>query len=861
MANHRDFSRPRQAPGRPSQPEAGPTGATSDTATRWRNLLLKAAVIVLAALWVYSPVCHPVHHADWLWDDDQLLTANLTVQHRLSPDPSVPPDDLSTLLKLWFSPDGADYFPLSYTALWAQWPFFQMDPRTGGPPQVGGPSAPWPTGYHATSVVLHVIGSLLLWRLFAAMKIPFAWFGAALFAVHPVCVESVAWVSELKNTLSMPLFLLAAINFVKFDDATDEDGRRWSCYALAIVFFLLAMFAKTSVVMFPFAIILYGWWKRGFALDRSGLAALMLVGAGLVITLLPELWWLKALGKGQSTWMTFLASQVIAAIGVPVSILAVALTSPDHNEGQTTRSRRDSMWTYVAYALPFFWISLGLGLCTYYYQHARAIGQETINVPSYLGNGVAAYRDGIIRIAVDEKTSDRTVAIHSRDEKLMFKGPLNQEADYAAVPTEWQNRVRSISSGIGLPSIKGILSRLAIAGTSLLFYLATVFWPVNLLPIYTRWDIDLLDMSKGSQVVEMLAYLLPIPVILASAWWFWQNRATWGRHVIFGVGFFLLMVAPVLGFVTISYMRITWAADHFIYLPMIGVIALIAAAVAGWYDRLPTGERPLLVAGCAAGLAVLTWISYGLAVTWVNEDQLWTHTLQHNENAWQAHNRLGAKKFARGHVDDIPVPSVSQLDPATQVKIKGALHHFTRSTALRPDLGETHNNLGTALSAKGRLDEAIEQFKEAVRVTPHVPAIHINLANALAAGGRFPEAEMKYLELIQGIEKAHADAIKATGNPNIPLDPGVAALINNYGVTLFKQGKKDEAITAFRRALAINPTLKDARESLALATGETPMPAEATPPAAERPPAPSPSPPTPLPMSVPQSPTLGPTSP
>jgi hypothetical protein len=131
-------------------PVRGATAALGDD--RWRDFLLRAAVLVLAVLWVYSPVIHPVFPADWLWDDDQLLTANATVQ-------STTP---AALKKLWFNPDGADYFPLSYTALWAQWPFFQMDPRTGGPPQVGGPSAPWPTGYHATSVVLHILGSLLL---------------------------------------------------------------------------------------------------------------------------------------------------------------------------------------------------------------------------------------------------------------------------------------------------------------------------------------------------------------------------------------------------------------------------------------------------------------------------------------------------------------------------------------------------------------------------------------------------------------------------------------------------------------------------------------------------------------------------
>jgi hypothetical protein len=173
-------------------------------------------------------------------------------------------------------------------------------------------------------------------------------------------------------------------------------------------------------------------------------------------------------------------------------------------------------------AVPFFLISIVLGLVTIYYQHGRAIGQETIIVPPYFANG--------------------------------------------------------------LPSIKGILSRLAVAGMSTLFYLSMIFWPLNLLPIYTRWEID----------PPKVWQLLPIPVILGAAWWLWQNRTTWGRNVIFGLGFFVLMVAPVLGFITISYMRITWAADHFIYLPMIGLIALIAAAVAAWYDRLPSGERPML---------------------------------------------------------------------------------------------------------------------------------------------------------------------------------------------------------------------------------------------------------------------------
>jgi cytochrome c-type biogenesis protein CcmH/NrfG len=631
-----------------------------DPAASWQDFLMRFAIIVLAALWIYSPVYHPFFPADWLWDDDQLLTANATVQSTT----------LSALWKLWFNPDGADYFPLSYTALWLQWPFFKM----------------WPTGYHLTTVVLHIVGSLLLWRLLAVMKLPGAWLAAVLFAVHPVCVESVTWVSELKNTVSLPLFLLSAISFVKFDDAGESSPTASRHYVLSLVFFLLAMLAKTSVVAMPVVLLLYVWWKRG------------------------------------------------------------------------TVTVRDLVRT-----APFFLISIVLGIVTIYYQHGRAIGQETIIVG-------------------------------------------------------------------------GMDSRIATAGMLILFYLKTILWPVTLLPIYPKWEVD------PPQPWQFLAW----PVIAAAGWWFWKNRDTWGRHVIFGVGFFLLTVAPVLGFITISYMRITWAADHFIYLPMIGVIALIAAGVATLYERISATERPLLMSGTALVLAVLTAMSFRYAGAWVNEDALWSHTLRHNENAWQAHNRLGAKKFARGHVDDI--------NPPTRIENRGALHHFTRSTALRPDLGETHNNLGTALSAKGRMNEAIEQFKEACRVTPHVPAIHVNLANSLAAGGRFEEAEAKYLELIQGMEKQHAEAMEKFGNPNLPIDPSIAALLNNYGVTLFKQEKKEQAIAAFRRALAINPNLKDARESLAVATGEKPMP--------EKPDGPAPTPAAgvapQIPMKLPQSPTLGP---
>lgn len=180
-------------------------------------------------------------------------------------------------------------------------------------------------------------------------------------------------------------------------------------------------------------------------------------------------------------------------------------------------------------------------------------------------------------------------------------------------------------------------------------------------------------------------------------------------------------------------------------------------------------------------------------------------TAQDDGVYFRAHEHVGTRLFQNGNVT-------------------AASYHFRRAVKLRPDLGENHNNMGTVLSAEGRLDEAIAEFSEAAKLAPEVPAIRVNLANALATGGRFADAEEKYLEIIQGIEKAHADAVQVNGDSANPIDPVIATFINNYGVVLFKQGRKEDAIAAFRRALAINPDLEDARESLALATGESPPP-------------------------------------
>jgi len=192
----------------------------------WKQLL-QALVIVVTVGWIYAPVLH----GDWLWDDDALVSKN-TIIH--SP---------SGFWKVWFEPnDMVDYQPLKFTVAWMQWHLWGNNTL----------------GYHLTNVVLHLVGALLVWRLLSKLGLRLAWLGGLIFAIHPVQVESVAWISELKNTLSLPPFLLAMCTWIDY-----EEHKRKRDYFLALGLFLAAMLCKATMVMFPVVILLYAWWKRG----------------------------------------------------------------------------------------------------------------------------------------------------------------------------------------------------------------------------------------------------------------------------------------------------------------------------------------------------------------------------------------------------------------------------------------------------------------------------------------------------------------------------------------------------------------------------------------------------------------------
>ncbi len=211
------------------------------------RVLAGVAIIVLAVFLAYLPALN----GGFILDDDKLLTDNSIIK---SPD---------GLYQFWCTTEALDYWPVSNSALWLEWRVWGMKP----------------TGYHVTNLILHIVEVLLVWIILQKLSLPGAFWAALVFAVHPVNVESVAWIASRKNLMAMLFFLLSVLCYLNFEIPSPyiQDRLNWkksslaprssplaSClwYGLSFLAFVLAMLSKGSVAILPVLLLGIVWWLR-----------------------------------------------------------------------------------------------------------------------------------------------------------------------------------------------------------------------------------------------------------------------------------------------------------------------------------------------------------------------------------------------------------------------------------------------------------------------------------------------------------------------------------------------------------------------------------------------------------------------
>lgn len=308
--------------------------------------------------------------------------------------------------------------------------------------------------------------------------------------------------------------------------------------------------------------------------------------------------------------------------------------------------------------------------------------------------------------------------------------------------------------------------RVLLAGRATWFYLGSLLWPAGLAFIGPRWALDASDPAAWAWPAALAA-------LLAGAWAL--RRRT--RGPLAGLLVFVGLLLPVLGVTRHYFYRFSHVAEHWQYLPSLGIIVLLAAGAARLAARMPARARGGASAAGAALLLALGMQTHRLARDYADPATHYRAILARNPACWMAHNNLGILLAEQGRVEQ-------------------ACAHYEEALRLRPGYGEAHHNLGAALARLGRLPEALQHYEASLRAKPDaIESLH-NMGNVLVKLGRVPEAVARY-ELA------------------LRLEPDYAAARNNLGKALLLLDRVPEALLQLEEAARRRPADPRSHASLA----------------------------------------------
>ena len=658
---------------------------------------LTGALIVVAALVAYLPALS----AGFIWDD----TGHVTRADLRS---------LDGLFRIWFEIGATQqYYPLLHSAFWLQH-------------QLWGDA---PFGYHLLNVLLHAANACLFAALLRRLAIPGAAFAALLFALHPVCVESVAWISEQKNTLSTLLYLAAALAYLKFHDTrrdsveSKNQNPKLKTYWIATALFLAALLTKTVTATLPAALLVVLWWRHGRLEFRRD-----------AVPLLP--WF--ALGAVAGLFTAHFERELIGAQG-------------------------------EAFALSFVERFLLAGRVAWFYLgNLLWPANLTFIYPRWTIDATIAWQ-WLFPLAT---LALLAAAFYVAKRPVVFAFP-------------WSRGTRAAPSGRGHRSVLAAL--LLFGGTLfpvlgffnvypfLFSYVADHFQYLASLALFALAGAVLAHVSAPLPAAARTTVAAALLAVLASLTFaqsrtyrdeltLWQttlarNPSAWMAH-------------NNLALILTQRERIPDAIDHLQaalalrpdYPQALSNLGDNLTRLGRPRDALPYLERALALQPNFAD----AHNNLGTAFTRLDryDDAIasFKTALAHEPQLAVAHRNLGFAIANTGrHAEAIPhFQRAAQLDPrdpdaelnwavalTLTDRFAQAIPHFERAIALSPHLPNLHLTYARVLVAQGRLAAAVPHFRATLDLAPNLPDAHRELALALRRLGRIDEAQHHFLRAEQ----------------------------------------------------------------------------------------------------------------
>jgi tetratricopeptide (TPR) repeat protein len=733
-----DVQRPRISPS--SNPEAERRLTPKDC---WLILFVFAAVF-LAYL--------PVWHAGLIWDD--LI--------------DVTPPELRSwagMGRIWFDLDATlQYYPILHSAFWIEH-------------RLWGDFAP---GYHWVNLTLHALNAVMVGLLLRRLRVPGAALAAGIFALHPVMVESVAWVSEFKNTLSGFFYLGAALAYLHFDK---DRLQRW--YGLALVLFVLALLSKTVTATLPGALLVVFWWQRGrLGWRRDVLPVLPFLVLGAAAGLLTAWVERKLIGAEGADFAFTLAERGLIA-GRALEFYAGKLLWPADLIFIYPRwSVSQAAWWQYLYPAGAL---LGLGLL---WQLRRWSRGPLAGALFFAGTLLPVLGFFNVYFFAFSFVADHFQYLASLGVIVTMVAGLMRMV-------QWRGRAGPVAGGLGwglLVILGGLTWR-----QSRMYRDAETLYRVTLTQNPGCWMAQvnlgnlLVKTGRPQEAIDHYQEGIRLKPANANAYYNLGNALYRMNRVNDAVVKYdhALQINPDL------------ATAH-------NNLGLALAQLSRRPEARQHYEQALRLApDFAEGHFNLGMLSLALGRSAEAIGQF-EEALRIKPDYTEAHNNLGKALLAAGRAEAAigHYEAALRLNP-DQAEVHGnlgvalaqmgrdaeAIGHYEVALHLQPDCAETHNDLGLALVQAGRDTEAIAHFKEALQFQPDFAKAHYNLGIALNRAGRAGEAIIQY-----------EAALRA--------QPDFAEAHNNLGNLLAKAGRLPEAREQYEQALRIKPAFAGARMNL-----------------------------------------------